>query len=86
VSPCLVVPLAAINSTCREQAVSDVLRGVVVYFEGYTDDVTSFQLKKLVYSHGGDIWYAAWSFDTTRTHTHTHTTRHNTHHKRASNA
>ncbi len=49
---------------------SDVLRGVVVYFEGYTDDVTSFQLKKLVYSHGGDIWYAAWSFQTrARTHT-----------------
>lgn len=39
----------------RPEAVSDVLRGVVVYFEGYTDDVTSFQLKKLVYSHGGDI-------------------------------
>ncbi len=50
---------------------SDVLRGVVVYFEGYTDDVTSFQLKKLVYSHGGDIWYAAWSFQT-RTHARTH--------------
>jgi hypothetical protein len=62
-----------------------VLRGVVVYFEGYTDDVTSFQLKKLVYSHGGDIWYAAWSFDTTRT-TRTRTRTQHTHHKRASDA
>lgn len=40
------------------QATSEVLRGVVVYFEGYTDDMTAFQLKKLVYSNGGEIRHA----------------------------
>jgi hypothetical protein len=46
----------SLSALAGNQAESDVLRGVAVYFEGYTDDVTSFQLKKLVYTHGGDVW------------------------------
>lgn len=39
------------------QAENDVLNGVVVFFEGYTDDVSVLRLTKLIYKNGGKVRY-----------------------------
>ena len=39
----------------QPKAITNVLAGVVVLFEGYTEEVSTLRLTKLIYTNGGKV-------------------------------